>query len=443
MRVASKVATAGAAILVAGSSAGVLAPWSPAAASAVPRARAAAAVARTPGSGTLVSDWNKELVTILETTKPPFQPAAIHPTRSLAIVQAAELDAVASTTDDVAPYLFTVPAPPDARPDAAAAQAAHDALVGLFPAAAPQVDALLQKELAQIPDSTGKTDGTKVGATVARILGDVRSFDGADVPPPPVTPGTQAGQYRPTPDRFPKPVFTGWGSVTPFVLDQGSQFRPAPPPAVDSPAYAKALREVQSLGEDTSVTRTADQTAAAKFWAASPIWITWNQIAQTLSERHKASLVKAASAFGDLDLSLSDATFALYDAKYHYYVWRPITAIRQAATDPYNTAIAGNAKWEALAQTAADPSYPGAHSTLSEAAATVLVHFFPDHEPLTVTSDSLAGVHRSFDSIMAASDEAGLSRIFAGQHTRLDHVAGQALGSDVAQFVLGQLDSTP
>ena len=193
-----------------------------------------------------------------------------------------------------------------------------------------------------------------------------------------------------------------------------------------------------------STTRTPVQKTIGQFWGASPIWITWNQIAQTLSERHDASLVKAATTFGDLDVTLADATIALYDAKYTFLVWRPITAIREAATaPPYNSAIAGNANWEALAKTAPDPSYPGAHSTLSKAAATVLDHFFGDHQSFTVKSDMLPGATRSFDSILAAADEAGLSRIYAGQHTRLDHVAGQALGSQVAQFDLGQLDSAP
>jgi membrane-associated phospholipid phosphatase len=228
-------------------------------------------------------------------------------------------------------------------------------------------------------------------------------------------------------------VFTNWGSVTPFVLRSGRQFRAAPPP-VTSAAYATALNEVKSLGRDSSTTRTADQTAAAKFWAAAPIWNTWNEVAQNLAVTRHASLARAAAVFARLDLALADATIGLYDAKYHYLVWRPVTAIRLGDTIG-NPGIAGDPGWTPLAVTAPDPSYPGAHSTLSQAAATVLTAFY-GHQRLAVTA---GGSTRVFGSIQAAANEAGLSRIFAGQHTRLDHRAGQRLGAQVAAFVLGHL----
>ena len=94
-----------------------------------------------------------------------------------------------------------------------------------------------------------------------------------------------------------------------------------------------------------------------------------------------------------------------------------------------------------LAATAADLSYPGAHSTISQAAAAILTAFFGSGQPITVTSDNLPGVTRSLASLQAAADEAGLSRIFAGQHTLLDHQAGQTLGRQVAIFTLQQLQS--
>jgi len=148
-----------------------------------------------------------------------------------------------------------------------------------------------------------------------------------------------------------------------------------------------------------------------------------------------ASLENAVAVFAQLDFALADTAIALYDGKYHDQVWRPVTAIRLGDTAG-NPGITGDPTWTPLAVTAPDPSYPGAHSGFSEAAATVLSSFYGHHEHLAVTSDGMPGVTRTFTGFQAAADEAGLSRILAGQHTRIDHVAGQKLGRLVADFVL-------
>jgi membrane-associated phospholipid phosphatase len=146
--------------------------------------------------------------------------------------------------------------------------------------------------------------------------------------------------------------------------------------------------------------------------------------------------------FENLDLTLADATIALYDAKYHYLVWRPVTAIELGDTIG-NPGITGDPTWLPFAVTAPDPSYPGAHATISEAAATVLSAFYGERQQLTISSDGDPGVTRSFSSFQAAANEATLSRLFAGQHTMIDLVAGQHLGQQVAGFVLGHLESAP
>ena len=229
-------------------------------------------------------------------------------------------------------------------------------------------------------------------------------------------------------------MFTTWGRVTPFVLDQAEQFRPGQPPAVSGPAYATALDEVRSLGRDTSTTRTPDQIVAGQFWSSAPVWNTRNQVTQQLLAGEHASLAQATTVLDALDLSLADTTIAMYDAKYAFLVWRPVTAIQVGIP-----AIAGDPSWNPLTPTAGDPSYPGAHSSLSEAAAVVLTGFFGPRQAVTVTSAAAPGVTRSFPSLAAAADEAGLSRIWAGQHTRIDHVAGQALGRQVAGEVLHEV----
>ncbi|MGH3419171.1 MAG: vanadium-dependent haloperoxidase [Streptosporangiaceae bacterium] len=232
------------------------------------------------------------------------------------------------------------------------------------------------------------------------------------------------------------------GGLSPFVLGSGRQFRFAPPPPITSATYARALNQVKSLGQDSSTTRTADETTLAKFWGAAPIWNVWNQIAQKLAVTRHATLEQTVTVFAHLDLTLADATIGLYDAKYHYLVWRPVTAIQEGSAAG-NPRIIGDPGWNPLAVTAPDPSYPGAHATISQAAATVLSAFYGDHQRLTVSSDADPGVTRTFGSFQAAANEATLSRIFAGQHTIIDLVAGQQLGHHVADFVLHHLGSAP
>src|SRR5206468_8750321 len=327
-------------------------------------------------SGAIVIAWNKELLHIVQT--PGTQLATIHPTRSFAILHAAIYDAVVSITRDAPPYVFSVNAPRSARADAAAATAGHDTLTALYPKWKAALDQQLAGELATIPNGAGKQQGIQVGQAVAARLIAIRANDGSAAKPSPFVPGNQPGNYRPTPPKFPAPVFTNWGNVTPFVLNDAAQFRPDPPPALTSKAYAQALNEVKSLGQNTSTTRTSDQTVIAKFWAG-PIWNTWNEIAENAALAHHTNLETTARLFAALNLSFADSAIAFYDAKYDYQLWRPITAIRLADTGG-NPATVGDPTWTPLAVTAADPSYPGAHSTISAAGANVLSAFFGNQD---------------------------------------------------------------
>jgi membrane-associated phospholipid phosphatase len=380
----------------------------------------------------IVVAWNRELLHIVQI--PGAQPATIHQTRSYALLQAAIYDAIVSITGNGRPYLLALEAPSGARPDAAAAAAGHATLTALYPTMKAALDQLLANELALIPDGRPKAQGVEVGAQVATLLLAARANDGSGALPAPFAAGSQPGDYRSTPPNFPSPVFSTWGSVMPFLLQNGAQFRPAPPPALTSASYARALNEVESLGRASSTTRTSDQTLIGKFWAP-PIWNTWNAIAEDAALAHHTNLERTAAMFAALDLSFADTAIAMYDAKYHYQLWRPITAIRLADTDG-NSATIGDPTWTPLAVTAADPSYPGAHSSISGAGAAVLSAFFSNRDEIQVTSPAMPGAVRAFESYADVATEAGLSRIFAGQHTRIDHETGLKLGRDVAQFVL-------
>jgi hypothetical protein len=378
-------------------------------------------------SGAIVIAWNKELLHIIQT--PGAQPATVHPTRSYAILHAAIYDAVVSITRDAPAYVFSVNAPSGARPDAAAAQAGHDTLVALYPKWKAALDQRLATELAAIPNGAGKQQGIQVGQTVAAHLIATRANDGSAATPQPFVPGNQPGNYRLTPPKFAAPVFTNWGNVTPFVLNNAAQFRPGPPPAVTSQASAQALNEVKSLGQNTSTTRTPQQTVIAKFWAGPP-WNTWNEIAENAALAHHTNLQTTARLFAVLNLSFADSTIAFYDAKYHYQLWRPITAIRE--TDP---------TWTPLVVTALDPAYPAAHAVISAAGATVLSAFFGNKDQIRATSDVLPGVVATYTSYNDVATEAGVSRIYAGNHTRIEVDAGYKLGDDVAQFVLHRISA--
>jgi membrane-associated phospholipid phosphatase len=401
---------------------------------------AAGAYARTPkhvvravDSGRPVVEWNQVLLSIVST--PGAQPANIQPTRNFAILHAAIYDAVNAIDRTHEPYLVDVRAPRGASETAAADAAAHTALVGLYPAQQSTLDADYTAELAKVADGPAKDKGIELGVQVATDLLAIRAGDGSNVPPPPFVPGNAPGDFRPTPPNFPTPVFTNWSAVQPFVLDRAGQFRPPAPVPLTSDAYADAINEVQAVGSATSTTRTAEQTQIGTFWNP-PIQNFWNQIAQTVALAHGTGLATTARLFAALNLSLADSAIAFYDGKYAYRVWRPVTAIRLADTDDNPDTIA-DPSWLPLAGTTpADPSYPGAHSTISAAAADVLARFFGDRQSFAVTSPALPGVTRSFTSFSSAAEEAGVSRIYAGVHTRLDHVAGVTLGRDVADFVL-------
>jgi membrane-associated phospholipid phosphatase len=416
--------------------AGLLTIGSTGLAQAAPASQDRAGGSREAGRGfegaAIVVAWNHELLDIVQT--PGAQPATIHQTRSYALLHAAIYDAVVSITRNDRPYLVAVDAPEGARPDAAAAAAGNAMLAALYPAMKPTLDQLLADQLALIPDGRAKSQGIEVGDSVASLLLAARASDGSAAVPAPFVAGSQPGDYRPTPPNFAPPVFSAWGHVMPFVLQSGAQFRPAPPPALTTAAYARALNEVKSLGQDNSSTRTADETLIGRFWAP-PIWNTWNSIAEGAALAHRTNLEQTAALFAALNLTFADSAIAMYDAKYHFQLWRPITAVRLADTDG-NPATIGDPDWTPLAVTAADPSYPGAHSTISAAGADVLSAFYGNRDEIRVSSPAMPGVVRTFGSYSDVATEAGLSRIFAGQHTRLDHVAGLQLGRDIAQFVL-------
>jgi hypothetical protein len=383
-----------------------------------------------------VIQWNRTLLQILQT--PGAQPATIHPTRSMAIVHLAIYDAVNAIRGGHAPYLV-LHAPRSASPEAAAAAAAHTALRSLFPNQQSVIDAKFQDSLSQIGGGAHVRQGIRVGEEAANAILAARADDGSDSSPPVFVPQSGPGEYQLTPPSFKPPVFTNWSDVRPFALETADQFRPPPPPAVTGPRYTTDFDEVKSLGEINSTARSAEQTDIGRFWGAAPVQNVWNQIAQTAGMSFDNSLEQNARMFALLDVSLADGVIALYDSKYAYHRWRPVTAVRAADNDG-NSDTTGDPNWTPLAVTALDPSYAGAHAEISQSAATTLRNFFgADLLDFSLTNPSLPGIVRTFQSFSQAADEAAVSRIYAGQHFRYDEDAGQALGDDVGDFVFNNI----
>jgi PAP2 superfamily len=367
--------------------------------------------------------WNRILLDIQ--AAPGDQPATIHPTYELAVMHAAINDAVVAA-DHRRPRLTSA--------DAAADAAAHDTLVALYPSLRSTLDQDYATALAAVPAGRRKAAGIGVGQRAAAQILARRAGDGSGAAPLPFQPGSQPGDYQLTPPGFAAPVFTHWAQVRPFSLPRANAFRPPPPAPLTSAKYAAAIQEVQALGAAQGSTRTADQTQIGLFWNP-PIWAAWNRIAQTAALAGHGSLEQDARTFAALDLTFADAVIAFYDAKYTYRFWRPVTAIRGAEGDG-NPATTADPAWVPLSNTAPDPSYPGAHGTISAAGADVLAAMYGNDVAFTATSAALPGVERSFVSFSEAAQEASVSRIYNGNHSRLDEVAGENLGHDVAGFVL-------
>ncbi|MCK1485082.1 phosphatase PAP2 family protein [Bradyrhizobium sp. 193] len=355
--------------------------------------------------------------------------------RTLAMESIAVLDVLAAI-DGTPAIMVGLTAPANLSVDAAVAAAAHRALAYLYPGQAAALDQKLAADLADIPEGTDKAAGLSFGRAVADAVIALRDHDGWDAF---VTYNTEGapGQWVPTAPMFDVALGPQWGSLTPFALQSGDQFRPGVPPSLDSAEYAAALDEVMRLGSATSSERTAEQTQIARFWADGLGSFTpsghWNAIATEAAQAEGLSLSDSARMLAMLNIGLADAGIAAWDAKYFYGSWRPITAIRRADEDG-NPETTADPTWQPLLLTPAFPEYISGHSTYSATAATILTGVFGDFA-FSTTSIGLPGVTRSFDSFDDAAAEAGQSRIYGGIHFQFANLSGQATGRLIGDWV--------
>jgi hypothetical protein len=386
-------------------------------------------------SGDMVIQWNDILRDSIRTAGTSATAAS----RIAAITHAAVYDSVNALARTHEVYLVDALAHPKASREAAVAAAAHRALVGLYPAQAATLDAKLVASLDTIPDGKAEDDGVALGRSVADQILALRQNDGSGVVLPPYLGAPGPGQWRPTslsaPGQLPQ-----WADVTPFAMTSPDQFRPSDPPALTSATYTAAFNEVKELGSVTSATRTADQTAIARFWASgagTPSAIGHlNLMAQIAAQQQGNTLEENARLFAAINIALADATISGWDVKYEVNYWRPQAGIREAADDGNDATVADPA-WTPLLSTPPHPSYISTLSANSSAAATVLAEFFgTDNIAFTLPAQSPTLPARSFTSFSQAAAEAASSRVFAGIHWNFDNNVGLAVGNTIGNYVM-------
>jgi hypothetical protein len=380
----------------------------------------------------VVNEWNE--IAFRAFDGPVYQ-HSLEASRLNAVVHIAMHDAVNAVDPRYKAYAFNG-RDADADPVAAAASAAHTVLVALLPAKNQMLDSSLQESLKSIGAGNARDRGVALGKQAAAAILQNRANDGAAQDPIAQVPvSNQPGVYQAVPP-FNFLFAPHWENVKLFGLERKDQFRPAPQPALNSTAYAEAFEEVKSVGMLNSTTRTADQSAYAKYWYEFSE-AGWNRVARTVSASKKLNLHDAARLFALVDMALADAYIAGWDAKIHYNFWRPYTAIRAAANDG-NDATAPVADWEPSEPTPPVHDYPSTHSALGNAAATVLARLLGDQTPFTMTSFTAVpkGAERSFNSFSQAADENADSRVMAGIHFRFSCEAGQGLGDKIGNWVV-------
>jgi len=386
----------------------------------------ASLVAIAPVRADVITDWNQKTIPIVtgySLTAPAY--------RDMALIHLAMFGCVNAIDPRYQPYKTKFEADPAASKDAAAAVAAVRVLSKLHPDAAPKIDPELIQYLARIPDGPTKSAGIALGEKVADSVWAMRANDGSDA----------ADNYRPktTPGRYvPTASVVGamWGQVTPFAMTNPSQFRPGPPLALTSREWAANYNEIKEIGAKNSVKRTALQTETGRLWLYTGPGTFFPQALQ-LSAAKGLSVTENARLFALLAMATADAMVAVFDAKYEYEFWRPITAIRNGDQDN-NPDTERDATWEPLGPTPMHPEYPCAHCIIAGSAGTVMEAVFgigmlPE---FSLTTPTAPGVTHHWTRLEDYIAEPSNARIWSGIHYRYSTEVGTGMGRKIGEYTV-------
>jgi hypothetical protein len=377
-----------------------------------------------------VTDWNETASTAIVVAAGQPPPLAV---LSFAMVHGAVYDAIDGGHR-----------PRSASDDAAVAAAAFGVLYGLFPNQLATLKPRYDASLAAIPDRPSKDRGIADGTAAAAAMLAARTGDGR-FGPFTFTIGTTPGAWRPLTPAALDP--TPWvADVRPFVIPDVERLRTDPPNALTSRAYARDFNEIKSLGALHSTTRTPDETDAAIFWQEH-VFALWNRVFRTIAASRRLDVDDSARMFALADTAAADAAIGCWSNKYHWNFWRPITAIREAASDG-NPATMPDPGWTPLFDpstpvapgqaplvTPPFPDHPSGHNCAAGAIVRTLRMFFgTDRIGFTATSTK-SGTTRSFARLSDALRENIDARVWAGIHFRTADLDGARLGEKVARYV--------
>lgn len=320
--------------------------------------------------------------------------------------------------------------------EAALAQALHDTLVAQVPGQQSVLDSDLASTLASIPNGAAKDNGIAAGQQQAAAVLAERANDGLDtasldIPftPPPPGPGI----WQPTPPAFHAATRAGEGKASPFLLVRNDQFDPGPPPSLSSQTYLDALAEVRAYGSATSTVRTPEQTQIALFWYPA-LNSPFEQVLRAVLADTDRPLAWDADFVAAFQVITTDAQIGIYNAKFKYLFWRPVTAIQDGSVDP-------DPSWTPLSSTPTYPDWPSGHGGYVGAAQDVLTAFLGPNapEPISLTSSNDPGVTRTYTDWSTITEEVVNARVWEGVHFRFSDDAGVRLGKQVAAYDLPRL----
>ena len=366
-----------------------------------------ATVSSAPGENAVVH-WSGVAETAIAAGRPPASSTVL-----AGMVHGAMYDAVAAIEGGLEPFATGVKAPPDASADAAVAQAARDVLVTRVPGQAANVQLAYDSYMAAIPAGPAKDRGIAVGAAAAAGMLAWRMGDGFDDVVPYVQPPPGPGVFEPIAPTT--PVDVKLAKVRPFIMESPSSYRPDPPYELTSKRYARDVAELTELGRATSTSRTAAQTETVRFFT-DQTFVQYSRGLRALANTRGLDLRESARLFGYTWVGVADTMIACWEAKYHYYFWRPTHAIQRADTDG-NPATSADPTWVPLV-VGNHPEYPSGHACITGGFTRSLQSYFGTKKvELTLTSTT-TGTTRTYERLGELVDDVQDARVWGGLHYR-------------------------